>query len=207
MTESACLYSAKIDDRAFAKLHNAFIPYLTDAVQALAHALDSLLKCKNANVTPEAMPQKLRKVSFQGITGQVQFTKSGDPTYSSYDIVNFQKQAENYENVKVGTWTGGIHTILTINDKRIKWANKENEPPISTCSHRCPPGTKQTITVSCCWECIKVIPLFCTAHPLLRITLPHPRWRRFFPLARKEQTRTAFVELKLLFVIIMPQIG
>ena len=192
MSEGACLNPVKIDDRAFAKLHNAFIPYLTDAVQALAHALDSLLKCKNANVTPEAMPQKLRKVSFQGITGQVQFTKSGDPTYSSYDIVNFQKQAENYENVKVGTWTG---------------ANKENEPPISTCSHHCPPGTKQTITVSCCWECIKVIPLFCTAHPLLRITLPHPRWRRFFPLARKEQTRTAFAELKLLFVIIMPQIG
>ena len=155
MSEGACLNPVKIDDRAFAKLHNAFIPYLTDAVYALAHALDSLLKCKNANVTPEAMLLKLRKVSFQGITGQVQFTKSGDPTYSSYDIVNFQKQAENYENVKVGTWRGGTHTNLTINDKRIKWANKENEPPISTCSHRCPPGTKQTITVSCCWECIK----------------------------------------------------
>ena len=54
---------------------------------------------------------------------------------------------------------------------------------------------------------LKVIPLFCTAHPLLRITLPHPRWRRFFPLARKEQTRAAFAELKLLFAIIMPQIG
>ena len=53
----------------------------------------------------------------------------------------------------------------------------------------------------------KVIPLFCTAHPLLRITLLHPRWRRFFPLARKEQTRAAFAELKLLFAIIMPQIG
>ena len=54
---------------------------------------------------------------------------------------------------------------------------------------------------------IKVIPLFCTAHPLLRITLRHPRWRRFFPLARKEQTRAAFAELKLLFAIVMPQIG
>ena len=53
---------------------------------------------------------------------------------------------------------------------------------------------------------LKVIPFFCTAHPLLRITLPHPRWRRFFPLARKEQTRPAFTELKLLFAIIMPQI-
>ena len=28
-----------------------------------------------------------------------------------------------------------------------------------------------------------------------------------FPLARKEQTRAAFAELKLLFAIIMPQIG
>ena len=37
----------------------------------------------------------------------------------------------------------------------------------------------------------KVIPLFCTAHPLLRIVLLHPRWRRFFPLARKEQTSRA----------------
>ena len=41
---------------------------------------------------------------------------------------------------------------------------------------------------------LTVIPLFCSAHPLLRITLRHPRWRRFFPLARKEQTRAAFAE-------------
>ena len=53
----------------------------------------------------------------------------------------------------------------------------------------------------------KVIPLFCTAHPLLHITLRHPRWRRFFPLERKEQTRAPFAELKLLFAKIMPQIG
>ena len=53
----------------------------------------------------------------------------------------------------------------------------------------------------------KVIPLFCTAHPLLRITLRHPTWRRFFLPARKEPTRATFAELKLLFAIIMPQIG
>ena len=52
----------------------------------------------------------------------------------------------------------------------------------------------------------KVIPLFCTAHPLLRVILRHPRWRRLFPLVRKEQTRAAFAELKLLFAI-PPQIG
>ena len=39
--------------------------------------------------------------------------------------------------------------------------------------------------------------MFCTGQSLLRITLPDPRWRRFFPLAQKEQTRTAFAELKL----------
>ena len=54
---------------------------------------------------------------------------------------------------------------------------------------------------------VKVIPLFCTVHSLLRITLPHPRWWRFFSLARKEQARAAFAELKLLFAIIMPQVG
>ena len=47
----------------------------------------------------------------------------------------------------------------------------------------------------------KVIPLFCTVHPLLHMTLRHPRWRRFFPLVRKEQARAAFTELKLLFAI------
>ena len=49
--------------------------------------------------------------------------------------------------------------------------------------------------------------MFCTAHPILRITLLHTRWRRFFLLARKQQTRATFAELKLLFAIIMPQIG
>ena len=40
---------------------------------------------------------------------------------------------------------------------------------------------------------LKVIPFFCAAHRLLRITLRHPRWRQFFPLSRKEQTRAAAV--------------
>ena len=53
---------------------------------------------------------------------------------------------------------------------------------------------------------LKVIPLFCAELPLLHTILRHPRWRRFFPLARKEQTRAAFAELKLLFAIIMLQI-
>ena len=49
------------------------------------------------------------------------------------------------------------------------------------------------------------IPWFCIAQPFLRITLRHPRWRRFFTPAREGQTRAAFAELKLLFEITMPQ--
>ena len=58
-----------------------------------------------------------------------------------------------------------------------------------------------------CNENKQAIPLFCTAHPLLHITLRHPRWRRFFPLERKEQTRAPFAELEVLFAKIMPQIS
>ena len=31
--------------------------------------------------------------------------------------------------------------------------------------------------------------MFCTAHPLLRIILRHPRWRRFFPAKRTNKGR------------------
>ena len=37
--------------------------------------------------------------------------------------------------------------------------------------------------------------------------LRNPRWRRLFPLARKEQTRAPSAELKLLFAIIVPQLA
>ena len=167
-SKDTCDDQAKIDDQAFSKLHYAFIPYLTDAVYALAHALDSLFKCKdhrglllngkcsksNLNIKPEDILFYLRNVSFPGITGQIQFTQNGDPLSSSYDIVNFQKKGETYENVKVGIWRGEQHTKLKINSTLIKWSDGGSKPPTSTCRQSCPPGTKQTAPVSCCWECI-----------------------------------------------------
>lgn len=168
-SNDACDDYINVDERAFSKLHNAFIPYLTDAVYALAHALDALFKCTepqgllpngkcpstNANIKPEDTLLYLRKVSFRGITGRIRFTENGDPSSSSYDIVNFQKLGEHYENVKVGTWRGGARANLTINSKLIKWSDGESDSPVSMCSRSCPPGTKQTATVSCCWECIR----------------------------------------------------
>ena len=58
-------------------------------------------------------------------------------------------------------------------------------------------GYQSSASKGYCVTDVRVMPLFCTAHPLLSITLLHPRWRRFFPLSRKEQTRAAFAELKL----------
>ena len=167
-SKDTCDDQAKMDDQGFSKLHHAFIPYLTDAVYALAHALDSLFKCKEPrgllhsgkcpksffNIKPEDILFYLRNVSFPGITGQIQFTENGDPLSSTYDIVNFQKKGENYKNVKVGIWRGGRHATLKINSTLIKWSDGKNKPPTSTCRQSCPPGTKQTAAVSCCWECI-----------------------------------------------------
>ena len=51
---------------------------------------------------------------------------------------------------------------------------------------------------------LRVIPLFCTAPSTAQNIAT---WRRYFPLARKEQTSAAFAELKLLFTITMPQTG
>lgn len=170
-SKDACNGEAKVDERAFSKIHNAFIPYLTDATFALAHAIDSMFKCKelrglledgkcgphiNSFTKPEDTLLYLRNVKFNGVTGKIQFTEHGDPLSSSYDIVNFQKQGQHYANVKVGTWTGGTTNKLTINSELIKWSDlKSTKCPVSTCSYSCPPGTKQTATVSCCWECIK----------------------------------------------------
>ena len=169
-SKDACDDHAKVDERAFSKLHNAFIPYLTDAIYALAYALDSMYRCREPRgllengkcpntrsiIKPEDTLLYLRNVSFEGITGPIQFTENGDPFASSYDIVNFQKQGQHYANVKVGTWMGGTTNKLTINSTLIKWSDLEDtENPMSTCSQSCPPGTKQTATVSCCWECIK----------------------------------------------------
>ena len=169
-SKDACDDDAKVDQEAFSKIHNAFIPYLTDAVYALAYAIDSIYKCKEPSglsergicpstrsiIKPRDTLRYLRNVTFDGITGRIQFTKNGDPFSCSYDIVNFQKQGHRYANVKVGTWIGGTLNKLTINSTLIKWSDPEDtENPVSVCSQSCPPGTKQTATVSCCWECIK----------------------------------------------------
>ena len=43
---------------------------------------------------------------------------------------------------------------------------------------------------------LKATPLFCTAHRLLCITLPHPRWRRLRPTSAKRTDKGFFCRAK-----------
>lgn len=164
-----CEKNRTIGDRIFSRMHNPFIPYLMDAVQAIAHALDDILKCKEPrgllrngecpqtrpNVKPQDTLQYLRKTSFTGITGPISFRSTGDPVASSYDIINFQRVESFHANVKVGSWHQGDNPKLFVNKNLIRWSNGSVVVPVSRCSKTCPPGTKQTAPIACCWECIQ----------------------------------------------------
>lgn len=159
---------------AITKIRSSFIPYLIDAVYALAYALDGIYNCSVAhgNLTtghcPSLQPfvkgsdvQKyLRNVSFDGLTGKVQFDKNGDPLSASYDIVNFQRgstAAEARGKVVVGCWDQGASPKLQLNKSTLRWNAflKNLSTPASFCVSECLPGTMKSPTTPCCWECIK----------------------------------------------------
>ena len=123
--------SLKVGEKLFEEVHNPFVPYLTDAVYAIAEALDAAFKCKEPfgllpygrcpdtthTVTPEDTLLYLRQTRFRGKTGVVGFDKSGDPLSSSYDIVNFQRSdnpGERHIFKKIGNWSGSQTPKLQI---------------------------------------------------------------------------------------------
>lgn len=88
------------------KIRSSFVPYVLDAVYAVAHAIDRIYKCmepygllpggKCPRVLPGSIAARhvrmyLQNVSFDGVTGRVKFDEYGDPEMASYDIVNFQR--------------------------------------------------------------------------------------------------------------------
>ncbi|KAK3723817.1 hypothetical protein QZH41_019485 [Actinostola sp. cb2023] len=173
----ACGDSLTLGD-SFEKLYNSFIPYLSDAVYAVAHALDLMIQCKGPNpsgasclgssLQPRDLAAYMKNVSFQGLTGNVVFSDEGNPVHSFYDIVNFRPDITNkkYSIVPVGSWEGSRDSEkLNINISLIEWNNDENLAPESTCSKVCPPGYKQTDTVACCWECLECPEGFVNPHP------------------------------------------
>ena len=179
-----CPDDLKISNDLYMRMSDDFIPYQIDAIYAIAHALDMIYRCKKPSgllpsgacpstipfVRPSDVLLYLRNVSFDGLTGRIEFDDHGDPLQASYDIVSFQRPSvdgklmrnEKHVKVKIGTWDANIDPVMKINTSAIIWnfenrafANDHKRIPKSICIEQCPPGTWQTPTVSCCWQCLE----------------------------------------------------
>ena len=159
---------------AVTKMRSSWVPYLIDAVYALAHALHSIYRCsamhgaRVADSCPSFQPtvkgsdlqRYLRNVSFDGLTGKVRFDSSGDPLSASYDIVNFQRGSSTgkaHRKVLVGVWDKEATPKLQLDTSTLRWSSFLNNlsAPVSFCVSECLPGTMKAPTTPCCWDCVK----------------------------------------------------
>lgn len=153
--------------------HFAISPYISstiDAVYAFAHALHNMYECKDpgglheagkcptrqSKIKREDMHVYLKNVSFQGLSGTVQFDKNGDPFEARYSIVNFKSSGTGFAQVYVGWWARQASPRLHLDVPMITWndPNGLNSVPVSVCSHDCNPGERRVNRSPCCWECV-----------------------------------------------------
>ncbi|PFX34240.1 Metabotropic glutamate receptor 4 [Stylophora pistillata] len=151
------------------EIYSSYIPYTIDAVYALAHAINISTRDfsrNNFNTNPDKSPavndfdlQKLlRRVNFDGLTGKIKFDRFGDRGSAHYDIVIFKdvhkENVKSFKKVLVGEWESSIEnkTALIFHED-LHWNTPSGRPPISECSELCPPGTRQSATSPCCWQC------------------------------------------------------
>ena len=148
--------------------------YVIDAVQAAAHAIDSVYRCpldhsnlsqvtclpKQNDILSTNILRALAKIQFQGLTGSISFNRNGDSLRSAaYDIVNLQFVPGSTPTLRnVGTWDRVFKERLQLKRDLLVWNNGSKVVPTSRCSDLCPPGTRQSPIVACCWECIPCPP-------------------------------------------------
>ena len=177
-----CASNLTISNEVYFKMSDDFIPYQIDATYAVAHALDMIYKCKeqfgllaggacpktHPFVSPSDVFRYLRNVSFLGITGRIEFDENGDPLQALYDFVSFQRSFDDtagdgkHVKVKIGSWNVNGNPVIKIDPSAIRWNYKNSAfdngtsgIPKSICLEECPPGTRQTPTIACCWQCIE----------------------------------------------------
>eukprot|EP00794_Sanderia_malayensis_P011929 gene11929-13164_t len=133
------------------------IPYVIDAVYAIAHALKHLYKdkCNNKQQcldklkvdTKYFFENYLKKVTFRGVSGNVSFEVSS--AKGVYDI----SQLINGGFKVVGAWNGGS---LKMNSN---WVRND---VVSTCGRNCSADGGQIRRLhngnKCCWTCINCSP-------------------------------------------------
>ncbi|EDO38313.1 predicted protein, partial [Nematostella vectensis] len=165
-SQSSCdLTDFRITNAHFVNLYTAYLSYVIDAVYAAAHAIDAIIRCPKHRVDcpltrpyirPSEVLKVLRNVTFEGVTGIVQFNNNGDSIRSAaYDLVNLHPGLKAPMLQNVGHWTRGLAPRLNINGSAIYWTNGSSQVPESVCSRPCRPGFLQTETIMCCWKCIK----------------------------------------------------
>lgn len=177
-----CPGDLTISNEVYLKMSDDFIPYQIDATYAIAHALDMIYRCKEpygllpGGACPKTCPfvsssdvyLYLRNVSFVGITGRIEFDANGDPLQALYDFVSFQRNLDDasgndkYIKLKIGNWDANRNPEIKIDPSAIQWSyenstldNGTSRIPKSVCLEQCPPGTQQTPTIACCWQCIE----------------------------------------------------
>lgn len=135
--------------------------YVRDAVYSAAYGLSDLLncdvrgpKCPSASlsgVRPYDLLASLKKVSFKGLTGQINYKK--DEVEAAYDIFNLQKAKEGGFNlVKIGVWNEGSAQKLSVQDDLVQWHN--GTKPRTTCGEICQAGSYRSTPNQCFWECV-----------------------------------------------------
>ncbi|XP_043975225.1 extracellular calcium-sensing receptor-like [Gambusia affinis] len=143
------------------------------AVYAVAHALHSMLKCKQGgeNVThpcklrdrpePREVVKYLQDINFTVESGEnVYFDENGDPA-AIYELVNWQRNpAGDVVFTTVGKYDASHPdgNQLTMNGVNITWAAESVEKPPSVCSESCLPGFRKAIIKGkpiCCFSCVQ----------------------------------------------------
>ena len=150
-------------------IYNAYVPYFIDAVYAVAHALDIFYRNFSCNETKDRrklqivhssdVQKILGRVSFDGLTGKIEFDRFGDRGSAYYDILSFEKvpngDVESVKMVRIGEWNNSKRneTPLIFHEAP-HWTTTSGRPPKSECSEQCPPGTRKSFTSPCCWQCL-----------------------------------------------------
>ncbi|XP_053964371.1 metabotropic glutamate receptor 2 [Anastrepha ludens] len=139
------------------------LQFVSDAVMAFAYALRDMHRdlCGGQPSLCDAMkPTKgadllkyLRKVQFQGLSGDhFRFDANGDGP-ARYNIIHFKQSAAGlYHWIKVGEYYEGE---LRLNMTEVQFKLLHPKPPESVCSLPCERGQakKYVEGESCCWHC------------------------------------------------------